>query len=340
MTPEATDVPARKERRRQKVGQEKRQRMLRIALVLGALAAAIGAATFLLPESAAVTITHVHGLGFSSDGEQLVVPAHDGLRVYADGEWFEPDVPQRDYMGFTPVDEGFYSSGHPGSGETLANPLGLVKSTDMGETLQQLAFSGESDFHLMGVGYENHAVYVINSAPNSELDSGLYYSLDDGETWQQAAATGLTARPFGLAVHPTEASMVAMATEAGLFLSDDFGNSFAPIAPSAGEGEGGAITFIIFHPQDAAGLVTAVIFHPNGEMLLFGANELFAYDLPSGELTELPAPSLAEGDTMGYIAVNPLDNDEIALATFGRDIFLSPDGGQTWSQIAEEGKGR
>jgi photosystem II stability/assembly factor-like uncharacterized protein len=329
-----------KERRQQQMAREKQKRLLRIALVLGILVAAVGAAAFLLPQGAEVTLSHVHGLGFSPDGEQLIVPAHDGLRIYADGEWFKPNVPERDYMGFTPVDEGFYSSGHPGSGETLANPLGLVKSTDMGQTLQQLAFSGESDFHLMGVGYENHAVYVINSAPNSELGSGLYYSLDDGETWQQAAATGLTARPFGLAVHPTEASMVAMATEAGLFLSDDFGDSFASIAPSAGGAESGAITFIVLHPQDAAGLVTAVIFHPNGEMLLFGATELFAYDLPSRELTELPAPSLAEGDTIGYIAVNPAHNDEIALATFGRDIFLSPDGGQTWLQIAEDGKGR
>jgi hypothetical protein len=271
------------------------------------------------PTQASVDIPHIHGLGFSPDGRQLIVPAHDGLRIFADGEWSVPDVPAHDYMGYMPVDEGFYSSGHPHPSSDLVNPFGLVKSTDGGETLERLGFEGESDFHLMGVGYENHAIYVLNPAPNSRLAAGMHVSLDDGQTWQLCAAQGLTARPFQIAVHPTEANRVAVATEGGLYFSTDFGDSFSRMGQAAP--------------------VTAVAFHPDGQTLLFGANQPSVYDLSSEQITAVPSPTIAADDAIGYIAVNPVQNGEIALATFSRDIYLSPDGGQTWQQIAEDGKG-
>jgi hypothetical protein len=268
---------------------------------------------------ASVDMPHIHGLGFSPDGRQLIVPAHDGLRLFAEGEWSVPDGPAHDYMGYTPVDEGFYSSGHPHPPSGLANPFGLVKSTDGGETLEGLGFEGESDFHLMGVGYENHAIYVLNPAPNSRLAAGMHVSLDDGQTWQPCAAQGLTARPFQIAVHPTAANRVAVATEAGLVLSTDYGDSFTRIGQAAP--------------------VTAVAFHPGGQALLFGASQLSVYNLASEQTTAVPSPNIAGDDAIGYIAVNPVQNEEIALATFNRDIYLSSDGGQTWQQIAEDGKG-
>ncbi|MGH2537487.1 MAG: hypothetical protein ACRDHL_08850, partial [Candidatus Promineifilaceae bacterium] len=103
---------------------------------------------------AAVEFPHIHGLGFSADGRQLFVPAHDGLRLFSNGQWQIPDAAGHDYMGYAPADDGFYSSGHPHPSSGLVNPLGLVKSNDGGQTLTRLGFEGESDFHLMGVGYQ------------------------------------------------------------------------------------------------------------------------------------------------------------------------------------------
>lgn len=56
-------------------------------------------------------------------------------------------------MGYVATDNGFYSSGHPHPSAGLINPFGLIKSSDGGHTLTKLGFEGESDFHLMGVGY-------------------------------------------------------------------------------------------------------------------------------------------------------------------------------------------
>lgn len=105
-----------------------------------------------------VTMEHVHGLGFSSDGKQIILPAHNGLVSYSEGKWQNLDAPKHDYMGFHAVDHGFYSSGHPEPGSKLKNPLGIVKSSDFGKTLTILGLEGESDFHAMAVGYKNHAI--------------------------------------------------------------------------------------------------------------------------------------------------------------------------------------
>lgn len=268
--------------------------------------------------SAAIEIPHLHGLGFSADGQQLIVPAHDGLRIFADGRWQVPDLPAHDYMGYAPADDGFYSSGHPAPSSGLVNPFGIIKSTDGGKTLAKLGFEGETDFHLMGVGYKNHAIYVLNPQPNSRLSAGLHYSLDDGKTWKQSGAQGLSAQPIQIAVHPADAKIVALATEAGLFLSSNHGDNFERVAP---------------------GPVTAASFSPDGTRLVFGATALSVYDLESKETKALQAPQLDAQDAFGYSAVNPVRPEEIAVATFGKDIFRSTDGGRSWQPIAQNGVG-
>jgi hypothetical protein len=264
----------------------------------------------------AVQFRHIHGLSFSSDGSQLFVPAHDGLLVYENGRWLLPDLPVHDYMGYSGVDDGFFSSGHPGPGSNLVNPLGLVRSTDGGETFETLAFEGESDFHLMAAGYESHAVYVVNPAQNSRLPVGLHYTLDEGQTWQQSQASGISGGPIQLAVHPTEPGMVAVAAEGGLFLSNDYGDTFTRVG-------------------DAAPM-TAVTFDLNGERLLFGYQGLFSYDLASGQINTFQVPAVTGDDAIGNIAINPV-SEQIAFATFARDIYLSEDKGQSWEAIAEQG---
>jgi hypothetical protein len=265
----------------------------------------------------AIDLPHIHGMDFSSDGTCLSVAAHDGLRIFTSCEWLIPDVPINDYMGYAPIDEDFYSSEHPSSGSKLANPLGLIKSTDRSETLINLAFADESDFHLMDVGYYNHASYVVNAHPNLPLSAGLYYSLDDGETWQQSSGQGITTQP--IAVHPTQTTIVAIATEGGLYFSMDYGNTFVPVAQS--------------------GPTTAATFSPGGNILIFGYQTFASYDLASQTIETVAAPAIVADNAISYVAVNPVQPAEMAIATFNRDLYLSQDGGQTWTSIAKAGKG-
>jgi hypothetical protein len=41
---------------------------------------------------------------------------------------------------------------------------------------------------------------------------------------------------------------------------------------------------------------------------------------------------------VAYIAQNPVRRNELAIASFKRNAFLSPDGGRTWKQLANNGE--
>jgi len=266
-----------------------------------------------------VTIQHIHGLGFTADGQQLYVPAHDGFVIFAGGKWQVPAVPKHDYMGYVAIDQGFYSSGHPAPGTGLQDPLGLVKSLDGGKTITPLGFQGQIDFHSMGAGYYSHAVYVFNPVHVASLAAGMHSTIDDGKTWRPSALRGIRSAPFQVAVHPTKPELVALATQEGLFLSMDYGDRFVQVGDQAP--------------------ITTVSFSPDGQRLVYGFRQLYAASLEGGQVSTLPSPIVAPPDAMGYIAISPVQANEIVLGTFNREIYRSVDGGQTWKQIATKGKG-
>ncbi|UUZ68986.1 glycosyl hydrolase [Polaromonas sp. P2-4] len=269
-----------------------------------------------------VTLAHVHGLSFSADGRQLLIPSHHGLAVYADGRWSKAAGPAHDYMGYSATRDALYSSGHPAPGSGLANPFGLIKSQDGGKTWQKLGLERESDFHALATSYGTNAVYVVNHQPNSRMkQAGIYYTLNDGLKWTRSAAKGLDPKLNGLAVHPTEAALVAAGTDDGLYLSRNSAESFERLV-------GGK-------------RVLAQSFDLDGLHLWFstfaGKAALARIALKAGsKAEEVPLPALTE-DAVAYIAQNPASRAEIAIATFKRSLFLSKDQGRTWTQIAKEG---
>jgi photosystem II stability/assembly factor-like uncharacterized protein len=285
-------------------------------LLLATLAAA--------PAHATVTLTHVHGLSYSADGKQLLIPSHHGLAVFADGRWTKAAGPAHDYMGFSATRDALYSSGHPAPGSGLTNPFGLIKSRDGGKTWQGLGLEGESDFHTLATSYGTNAVYVVNHQPNSRMrQPGIYYTLADGLKWQRAEARGLRGKLNALAVHPADAKIVAAGTLDGLYLSRDSAVSFEPLVggtrvlAQAFDLDGGHLWFSAYTDRPTLGKVA----------LKTGAQ-------PDNH----PLPVQAN-DAVAYIAQNPVRRDEMAIATFNRNVFISQDKGRSWKQIAKEGAG-
>lgn len=266
----------------------------------------------------AVRLQHIHGLGYSADGVNLYVPAHDGLRIYSADAWKDPGGLRHDYMGFVTTADGFYTSGHPDPKSELPQPLGLMKSPDWGKSLIPLGFQGQIDFHVMGVGYHSKAIYVDNQHPAPQMGTGFFRSLDDGKTWHQAALAGIAAQPLQIAVHPTDPNVVAIPTAAGLMLSRDGGERVERVGPE--------------------GLVVSAAFSPDGKRLYFGGLDLQAVELATGKLTPVQIPVLGERDGITYIAVNPARPDEMAIATAMRHIYLRLPTGE-WQQIAKAGEG-
>lgn len=283
------------------------------------LAAALGAAA----AQAQTTLTHVHGLAYSTDGRRLMIPSHHGLAIYEEGRWSGAPGPRHDYMGFAATAGALYTSGHPVPGSGLVNPFGLLRSRDGGTTWEKLGLEGESDFHLLAAGWNSGAVYVWNEEPNSRMrGAGLYSTIGDGFAWLRAESKGLQGEPRALAAHPSDAKLVAVATSAGIFESADAGRSFARVAPGDG---------------------TAVFYDLDGGHLWYGRYDgeprLARARLRGGPAAQLALPPLRK-DAVAYIAQNPARRGEYAIATFRRSVYLSSDGGRTWQQVASEGAAR
>lgn len=195
-------------------------------------AALVAALTFVAACTAEpVTLFHIHGMGYSADGKRLLVPSHYGIAVYENGAWRKAEGPEHDYMGFSVTQNAVYSSGHPAADSPLPNPFGLLKSLDSGNSWIWLGLSRWADFHVMAAGYRTNAVYVVNSMPNPTLNQvGIYVTTDDAKTWRHAQAQGAP-EAFVLAVHPDRPDTVFLGAETGLYVSEDYGDTFRMLVP-------------------------------------------------------------------------------------------------------------
>lgn len=265
-------------------------------------------------------MTHVHGMGYAGNDNGLYFASHIGPKIYRDGEWFETADNFYDYMGFNATDEGFISSGHPTADSDLPNPLGIQRSVDGGETLEEIAFQGETDFHAMAVGYNSHDIFLLNPAPNSLLEAGFYKSSDEGKSWEPVSASGITGEVSALAMHPADSNFVAAATSTGIYFSTDAGETFEAIT-------------------DASEVGTAV--HFTEDELYFGSYgttaALVKYSFEKEEQETVNIPDLPE-DAIAFIAQNPNDVSELAIYTLQGQAYLSEDGSQTWEALLQEGK--
>ena len=123
--------------------------LLGAALLTGACAK--GTTTTAPTADEDTSVGHIHGLGVDPADDSLYVATHFGL-FHIDESGRPSRVADRyqDTMAFTVVGPGhFIGSGHPDLREDLPAHLGLIESTDAGETWTPLALQGEADFHIL-----------------------------------------------------------------------------------------------------------------------------------------------------------------------------------------------
>jgi hypothetical protein len=141
--------------------------ILSAALLTGGCAKDTPATTPPADEDASVG--HIHGLGVDPADDSLYVATHFGL-FHIDESGRPNRVADRyqDTMAFTVVGPGqFLGSGHPDLREDLPAHLGLIESTDAGETWTALALQGEADFHILEPAGD--ALYAYDATSGSLL---------------------------------------------------------------------------------------------------------------------------------------------------------------------------
>jgi hypothetical protein len=159
---------------------------------------------------------HVHGVAIDPGDGTLLLATHEGLMEVGDGGEVTAAGPVVDLMGFTVTGPHHYlASGHPGLHTDLPQPVGLIESTDGGETWTPLSRAGASDFH---------ALTALGEAGVLGYDGVLRRS-PDGLTWEQL---GIPAEPRTLAAAPDGGAVLAT-TAQGLLRSTDAGTTWAAV---------------------------------------------------------------------------------------------------------------
>lgn len=164
-------------------------------------------------------VEHVHGLGIDPADGTLYAATHYGLfRIPAAGKAERVANRYQDTMGFTVVGpKHFLGSGHPDFREKDLPPrLGLIETTDGGQTWQKVSLLGQADFHALHTAHG--AVYGYDSA-------GRFMVSTDKNAWETRSAVQL--RDF--AVSPTSRDVILATTESGLQRSDDGGRTFSRV---------------------------------------------------------------------------------------------------------------
>jgi hypothetical protein len=164
----------------------------------------------------ALPAAHVHGVAIDPGDGTLLLATHEGLMKVGDGGETTAAGPVVDLMGFTVTGPDHYlASGHPGLRTDLPQPVGLIESTDGGETWTSLSRAGESDFH---------ALTALGEAGVLGYDGVLRRS-PDGRTWEQL---GIPTEPHTLATTPDGGTVLAT-TAQGLLSSTDAGTTWVAV---------------------------------------------------------------------------------------------------------------
>ena len=208
--------------------------VLPLGLVIGALVVALAfvltrdnsPAPVALPDFAATDPgpIHVHGLGINPKDGSLFIATHTGLWRTAVGETKAERVSDhmQDTMGFTIIGANrFLGSGHPDQQqyreEGLPPLLGLIESTDGGESWRPISLLGQADFHVLRS--KGSRVYGFDAT-----NERLMFSRDAGRSWTERRPP---APLFDLAVNPSNPSHLIASGEAGLWKSASEGRAWA-----------------------------------------------------------------------------------------------------------------
>ncbi len=211
------------------------------ALALASGVAAVVTATMLLsgcstpgvpaasPGATGPMFEHIHELVADQSDGSLLVATHEGLyRLTIDASGSATTTGPLggldfDPMGFTIVDGTAYASGHPGPNtpDTFGSPnLGLITSTDVGETWTNVSLTGVTDFHGLAVTTSVGGLPLVFGYDASRQI--LERSLDGGATWSDGAE--LAARDIlavGRQLYATTADGLAVSSDDGVTFTVD-----------------------------------------------------------------------------------------------------------------------
>lgn len=197
-------------------------------IIIGAAAALLLAILVALPlvrsshndaaeGSEPLRVGHIHGIAVTED--RVLIGAHYGVFAVApDGTVEAHGARRSDTMALATVGDRVLASGHPAAQDTTA-PVnaGLLVSDDQAATFEEIALTGEADFH--SLDGSDGRLWGLDSV------SGRLLTSTDDVQWQPVAAL-----PFiDLAADPSSDEQVFATTEEGGLVRLNLNGDFTPV---------------------------------------------------------------------------------------------------------------
>jgi hypothetical protein len=174
---------------------------------------------------------HVHGLGVNPSDGALFIATHTGLFRLGPDDKEAVRVADRyqDTMGFTVVGpDRFLGSGHPDGREDLPPFLGLIESSDAGESWESVSLLGDADFHALEA--RGDRVYGFGYDFETQEPQFLVSS-DGGESWD---AGDFPEEFLSVAINPDDADTILASGDTSTYLSTDAGSSWRDLGAGGG----------------------------------------------------------------------------------------------------------
>jgi photosystem II stability/assembly factor-like uncharacterized protein len=245
----------------------------------------------------AADMEHIHGLGVDPADGVLYAGTHHGLfRIDDNGEATQVADRVQDFMGFAVAGPGrFLASGHPGAGQSGPGALGLIESTDGGESWTALSLAGDADFH--SLEFRHDRVYGLNAMTSELMVSS------DLEDWEPRGQLPIA----DFAVSPTEPETILVTAQEGPALSTDGGSTFRRVADAP-------IVFLVSWADDG----TIVALTPDGDV--YTSADQGVKWVGRGSIGGAPE------------ALTAVSRTEIYAASQGK-VLASRDGGDTFTTL-------
>lgn len=211
-----------------------------------------------------------------------------------------------------------------GGGQSTSGAAGLYVSTDKGENWKSLAALPEADgvksiadanvYRLYEDPQDPQALYLATRA------QGMYYSYDDGRTWQRPKDANLQAGfIYSIAVHPKDKCTVYVTNGVQVFRSNDCSRSYEEVYRESRNGI--VIQSLRFATSEPYSLYMG---ESNGDLLqsLDGGKSWTVMNRFANQLVHVETSRLQPG--------------VMYVVTRDQGLHRSTDGGQTWTPLTEK----
>lgn len=195
---------------------------------------------------------------------------------------------------------------------------GVTRSTDGGATWQPAS---------AGLG---GAAGMVTVGPTGTLylgANGVFHSSNHGRTWTLSAKGLVDSTIWALVPHPQRAQTIYAATGAGVYVSEDDGESWQP-------------TGLTFEPDayTVSGAVRALAIDPLRPERMYAATYQALYASTDGGTTwRRDRHRILRGTSVSQIAIDPRHTDTLYIASDRGCTLKSTDAGATWRQLCRRG---